>query len=75
MFHVLIYPITLGATICATRACNRHILDLESDSIFFSEVLEPLAVPPPNASTFSTPRDLIDDDDPIPDVLLHDICE
>ena len=75
MFHVLIYPISPGATIRAAHACNRHILALQSDSMLFSEVLEPLAVPPPNASTFSTAEDLSDDDEAIPDAPLHDICE
>jgi hypothetical protein len=75
MFHVLIYPIPLGATIRAARACNRHILALESNSMLFSEVLEPLVVPPPNASTSSTPGDLSDDDEAIPDAPLQDICE
>ena len=75
MFHVLIYPIYPGATVRTARAYNRHILALESDSMLFSEVLEPLAVPPPNASTFFTAGDLSDDDEAIPDVFLHDICE
>jgi hypothetical protein len=75
MFHVLIYPISPCSTIRAACACNRHILALESDSMLFFEVLEPLAVPPPNASTFSTAGDLNDDDEAIPDALLHDICE
>jgi hypothetical protein len=75
MFHVLIYHIPPRATICAARVCNRHILALESDSMFFYEVLKPLAVPPLNASTFSTSGDLSDDDEAIPDAPLHDICE
>ena len=75
MFHVLIYPILPGATIRAARACNRHILALESDSMLFFEVLEPLAVPPLNTSIFFAPGDLSDGDEAIPDAPLHDICE
>jgi len=50
---------------------------MEMDSNLFKEVLEPLALlhSTSMASTFSTPVDLSDDDDAVPDAPLDDICE
>jgi len=75
--QILIYSFLPGASIQAAFACNRHILALESDSKLFSEVLQPLALPPlkPMVSTFAAAVDLSDDDNVVPDAPLHDICE
>jgi hypothetical protein len=66
-----------GASIRAARACNRHIVALESDSKLFNEVLKPLVAPqirttPPP----TTPIQLDDDDeDTLPDEPFDKICE
>lgn len=70
------YP---GSSIRAAHSSNRHILALESDAQLFDEILKPLQT----LSTVSKTLDYsstcdgmdIDDDSPIEDAALLDLCE
>ncbi len=68
-----------GSSIKAAHSSNRHILALESDAKLFDEVLKPLQTPTIISKALdSTTTDdgmEIDDDSPIEDVELLDLCE
>jgi hypothetical protein len=68
-----------GSSIKAAHSSNRLILALESDAKLFDEVLKPLQTPPPVSkaldSTTTCDGMEIDDDSPIEDVELLDLCE
>ena len=72
MFHV-------GSSIRAAHSSNRHILALESDAKLFDEVLKPLQTPISVSKTLDSTTSCdgmeVDDDSPIEDVALLDLCE
>jgi hypothetical protein len=66
-----------GASIRAARACNRHIVALESDSKLFAEVLKPLIAPQPRSAPPETAHITLpdSDDETVPDEPLDCPCE
>lgn len=79
-FHIISYCAIFypGATIRAARACNRHILALESDAAIFNEVLKPMTLPPSRSPAAPDSTRILlhdDDEDEFADEPLENICE
>jgi len=69
----------LGSSTRAAHSSNRHILALESDAQLFDEVLKPLQTPVTISKTLDSTTTCdgmdIDDDSPIEDAALLNLCE
>jgi len=68
-----------GSSIRAAHSSNRHILALESDAQLFDEVLKPLQTLATISKTLDSASTYdgmdIDDDSPIEDAALLNLCE
>lgn len=69
LINIVFHP---GSSIRAAHSSNRHILALESDAELFDEVLKPLQTPTNDTSCDGMD---FDDDTPIEDAALLNLCE
>lgn len=69
---------SVGASVRAAHATNRHILALESDLQLFEEVLKPLEASPTTTNVIdlsSTSYTQDEDEEALPDEPLISLCE
>src|ERR1700738_1800498 len=69
LINILLHP---GSSIRVAHSSNRHILALESDAELFDEVLKSLQTPTTDTSCDGMD---FDDDTPIEDAALLNLCE